>query len=341
MKKLICLILGILIVAGCLSGLAESAETSFVQIRENASAKVYEKPGTAEITDTLEGGRICGLLEETNETGNAWFFVFYLDSAKKGRTGYISAEDAVRLSQDELTALLADPEKFNEILDLIDAVNDYLKTSEPDDSSPDNSSSQTGEKGLQQFYKEAMEKLQKAFGEMDSIDLSGAADAAKAIGKKAKDAGEDLLGLAKDTAESLKDDLEGKADDAKKKLQDIDLAAKLEEVKKKVEEINPEASLKELKEKLENSDLNEKIKDLKKKIDESGVDQALTDLKTKTEDVLQDQAATLMVKLVDSGMMDNILGLQTAVSDLKSAGAEVGEKFGTVMGDLILLISGD
>lgn len=345
MKKLICLILGIMIAAGCLSGLAESTDSSFVQIRENVRAKVYAKPGAAEAVDTLQGGRICGLLEETNEAGGAWLFVFYLDGAKKGRTGYISAEYAVRLSQDDLTALLEDPEKFNEILDLIDAVNEYLKTSEPGDYSLNNSTSQannrTEEKGLQQFYKDAMEKLQKVFSKMGSIDLSAAADAAGEIGDKVKAAGEDLLDLAKDTAESVKDDLEEKADEAREKLQDVDLSAKLEEVKEKVKDIDPEASLEKLKDQLENSELNEKIKDLKEKIDDSSVGQLLDDLKTKTEDAVQDQVDSLMDTLNDSGLMDKIQDLQTVVNDLKNAGAGVGEKLNAVKDELIALFGSD
>jgi ElaB/YqjD/DUF883 family membrane-anchored ribosome-binding protein len=80
--------------------------------------------------DTLAGGSFCGLIEETAKDGIAWYHVFYLDSARKGATGYIKAEDAELLSDDDLRALMTDMEKANEIMDLFDALDAYLNDGE-------------------------------------------------------------------------------------------------------------------------------------------------------------------------------------------------------------------
>jgi hypothetical protein len=363
MKKLICLILGMMIAASCLSGLAESGETCvFVQIRENVMAKVYAKPGAAESVDTLQGGRICGLLEETDEAGEAWFCIFYLDSDSKGLTGYIIAAVAVKLSDDELTVMLANPDKFNEIMDLVDAITDYLGTTEQEETARTDTEAESGgspaaKKSLKQFYEEAMDKLKQAFNNIGSVDLSGAADTVQEFGDKMKETGKDLLDQAKETAESVKDSLEEKADEVKKKLEDtglgakmedvknqlkdIDLDARLEEVKEKVKDIDPGAKLEELKEKLKNSELDEKIKDLKEKFDDSDTGKQFNELKTKTGDALQDQVSGLMEKLDGSDLMDRIQELKISVDKLKNTGTGLGEQFNAVKDELMKLISND
>ena len=127
MKKLISLMLAVLMITLCACGFAEetdvSAKTAFVQIKEGVTAQVFKKPGDKKAVDTLSGGQICGLLgEETTETGVAWFQVFYLNSKKAGTPGYINAEDAEQLTEEQLKALMNDPEKLNEILDLVEAL---------------------------------------------------------------------------------------------------------------------------------------------------------------------------------------------------------------------------
>ena len=131
MKKLISLMLAVLMITLCACGFAEetdvSAKTAFVQIKEGVTAQVFKKPGDKKAVDTLSGGQICGLLgEETTETGVAWFQVFYLNSKKAGTPGYINAEDAEQLTEEQLKALMNDPEKLNEILDLVEALDVYL-----------------------------------------------------------------------------------------------------------------------------------------------------------------------------------------------------------------------
>ena len=231
MKKWICLMLVMLIAAGCAGGMAENAETSFVQIKENVTAKVYAEPGDTAAADMLESGRICGLMDETTEAGVALLCVLYLDSARKGRIGYIGAEDANKLTQEELTALLEDTEKLNEVLDLIDAVNDYLKdqtgsgSGQADAGTKANGgtggANQAGKQDIQQFLGEAMEILKLVSDGLGQADSSGKAEAAQEIEKKAKGAGMDLLDQARDIVASAKDAAKDKLDDAKDQINSI------------------------------------------------------------------------------------------------------------------------
>ena len=254
MKKLICLIMGMLIFATCFSGLADSAEVPFAQIRENTVANVYAKPGDETPVDTLEGGRIFGLLGETEEAGAVWFHIFYLDSQKQGRDGYIEAEKAEKLSQDALTALMADPDKFNEILDLIDAVNASLSLS--DESADETADQKTGSQkknNLKDFYEQAMDAVKEVSGAIGSADLNAVTDAVEEIGEKAVAAGEDLFNQLPESAQ---------------------------EALKNLEKIDPDSIMK---------DMQTKLDALNDKLEKSGISDDLDGLKTKVEDILKDE----------------------------------------------------
>ena len=351
MKRLICLVLGLLISVSCFNGLAEGEETSFVRIKENGTAEVYAAPGDPAPIDTLDGGWICGLLEETGAAGTVWFRIFYLSSEKKGRTGYINAEDAEKLSQDDLTALMENPDMLNQFLDLIDAVNEYLDEDDTARTGPETNTnsgeSQTGSSSLRQFYTNAMEKLQQVFGQLGSADLSAAEDAAKEIGDRLKTAGQDLLDQAKDTVQTamddvkeqleesgLKEQLEGvkeqleginlkeTLEDMKDQLEDSGLKEKLDDVKNQLEGIDLKETLEDVKEKLDGINVNDKISELKDtledKLENSGLNEKLDSLKEKIEELDLNQMITdVRDKLDDSGLKDTVEGVKSTINAMK------------------------
>ena len=195
MKKLISMILAVLMAGLCACGTAEDAgqDIPFLRIREGVTAQVFEKPGDGQAADTIPGGRICGLLgEETAEAGDAWFRVFYLNSQKAGATGYISAEDAEKLTEAQLKALMEDPAVLNEILDLIDAMNAYLSKDNGDTGNDEENGNEKPENGLETLYEKAMAELKKLFGTDLSAELDSLAEEGKELANKAKEAGEEL-----------------------------------------------------------------------------------------------------------------------------------------------------
>ena len=226
MKKLISLILAVLMIGLYACGIAEetegSEETSFLRIREGVTAQVFKEPGGEEAVDTLEGGRICGLLDEgVSAAGAAWFQVFYLNSKKEGAVGYINAEDAEKLTADQLKALMEDPAMLNEILDLIDALDAFLGTANGDTEN----GSGTSLNKMQSLYKQAMDKLKKVFSTDVSSELGSLEEKGKELADKAKEAGKDLLDKAKEAGGNLKDSISdaigGKDGESGKKIDEI------------------------------------------------------------------------------------------------------------------------
>jgi len=223
MKKGICLILALALALTCAVSLAESAEmSSFVRILKDT--KVYSEAAGSEGTDTLAAETLCGLIEEVAAGGETWFHVLYLNSAKKGAEGYIRAEDAQQLTVEELKAELENLEKANDVLDLIDALNDYLKNLGSNSTATTDGTNQddTSVKDLiSKFYSDAMTELGKVFntdisGIMGDISATGTellgkvtetgskiVESAKKTGSDLLKTGENLLGQAKEAGENL------------------------------------------------------------------------------------------------------------------------------------------
>ena len=236
MKKLISLLLAVLLAVLCAGGIAEGTEateeTAFVQIREGVTAQVFAKPGDEKAIDSIPGGQVCGLIDETTEAGATWFQVFYLNSMKKGATGYINAEDAKKLSADELKALMEDTTTLNEILDLIDALNDYLGTGSTGTTGGNRTNTETNGGGTEEEstgFKALYDKAMKALEALFSMNLSTgtntgsttgiagkALDTAKDVAGKALDTAKDIAGKAADTAKNIA----GKASDTAKDVAD-------------------------------------------------------------------------------------------------------------------------
>ncbi len=253
MKKWISLILAVLMIGVCAAGIAEGAEetgkTAFLRIKEGVTAQVYEKPGDEKAIDSLAGGKFCGLIDTvTAESGDAWYQVFYLNSKGEGTPGYIKAEDADQLTEEELNALMEDPAVLNEILDLVDALDAYLngKTGSTGNAQPENQ--------FKALYEKAMTELQKLYNTSISPELDNLEKQGKELADQAKAAGEDLKN---DVTNALKS-MEGKnTDDAIDSLMD----SISEAIEKRAGK--PDEKLQEVLDKMPGllKDLNEKLGD--------------------------------------------------------------------------------
>ena len=232
MKKLISLILAVLMAGLCACGIAEETEQSggsvLLRIKEGMTAQVFAKPGDGQAIDTLAGGRICGKLgEETAETGT-WFWVFYLDSPKAGAAGYINAKDAEQLTDDQMKALMEDPATFNEILDLIDAMNAYLSK---EDGNTEIGGNKPGNE-MKTLYERAMDSLKKIFNTSVSAELDNLEKEGKEIADKVKETGKALLDKAKKTGKDLKDGVT----DALSSLKGKDIGEVMDSLKDRINE---------------------------------------------------------------------------------------------------------
>ena len=208
MKKWISLFLAMLMIGVCAAGIAEGTEetgtTAFLRIKEGVTAQVYEKPGDAQAVDSLAGGKLCGLIDTvTTESGDVWYQVFYLNSKGAGTPGYIKAEDAEQLTDEELKKLMEDPAVLNEVLDLVDALDAYLngKTGNT------GSGNAQPEDQFKALYEKAMNELQKLFNTSVSSELDNLGKQGKELADQAKAAGEKLVDEAKKAGEDLKNDV--------------------------------------------------------------------------------------------------------------------------------------
>ena len=330
LRKLICLVLGLLLSVSCFSGLAESGETYFLRIRENRTANVYANPGDETPVDSLNGGGICGLLEETPEAGTVWFHVFYLSGDKKSKTGYLNGEDAERLSQDELTAMLENPEQLDRVLDLVDAVNSYLQGQEEDDTArtgaetdSDTDGSQTDTTTLNQFYSKAMEALQELSDRLDSVNVPDTEETLQEIGDKVISAGKDLLDQAR---------VEGR---------DSDLTEIINEVNGKLQAINLKEKLEEVNERLNDSSLNDSIDALTGKLDDSGLNESLEGLQQKTESQdLLDQLTGVRERLTDISLEDVVGEVLAGVTPLMEKGNALSQSLRRIAETFGFLLDG-
>ena len=256
MKKGIAMMLAAVMLLFCAAGLAEetgvSAETVFLRIRENVTAQVYADPQGGQAAAALESGRFCVLIDETSDI---WLHVLYLNDQKKGETGYIYADDAEPVNQEELEALMEDPEKINEILDLIDALLEYGSAEAapaPAAEKETDTNAAPAESGFEKLYQNAVTSLRQVFGTdlQGTLDTAGkAAGEAAEAGRKvlesaAKDAGE-MLGKAGNT---VREGLSSAADAAKGVLGMAgetvrkEINEKLPGAKEKLEEIRDQAA---------------------------------------------------------------------------------------------------
>ena len=328
-KKLICMILAIVLAAGCVGSLAEGASSSedskFLQIKEGVTAPVFADPKDETPVDQLEGGTLCCAVGDPFTSANKEFLlIFYLNSQKKGTLGYIAAEDAQVLTEQELAKLMENPEKLNEVLDLVDALDEYFKdnneTAAAATSGSNGSAVSSNRSLLGDLYDQAMNSLAGIFSSDVANDLADAAqtvakDAAEVVSEKfaeAKKAVEGKLKEAQGTLEELGKTAGEKFDEAKKAVEENWPAVEkkageiLDAAKDKVEEILPGAEKK----------VTDVLDGVKEKYDafKEDPDAFLEDLKTDVTEGLE--------KLdVSSGnaagsLLDTVAGLSNELEDL-------------------------
>ena len=332
MKKLVSILLALVLALGCACAFAEgnddSAYSDFLQIREGVTANVYEKPGDEEAAATLAEGTFCMLIQENAVEGKTWYYVFYLNSEKKGAIGYIDAEDAERLTENKLKTLMEDEEKCNVILDLLDALNEYLKAGENKNTAGTDKTGTdpagTGNTGtgnssglkdqFDKLYNQAMDMLKGIFDTDVSAALDGISDIGEELAGKAADVGKDLIesvgegakDLVGDLTDKAKEELEELLPEAKEKLGEL-----ADKAKEEMEEFLPEAK--------------EKLGDLADKAKEE-LEELAPEAKEKMDD-LADQVQETLDSLKDGDWKEDLDGLLDKVTDtIESLEGEAGAK---------------
>ena len=324
MKKWISLILAMLMIGVCAAGVAEGAEetgkTAFLRIKEGVTAQVYEKPGDEKAIDSLAGGKFCGLIDTvTAESGDAWYQVFYLNSKGEGTPGYIKAEDADQLTEEELNALMEDPAVLNEILDLVDALDTYLngKTGSTGNAQPENQ--------FKALYEKAMTELQKLYNTSISPELDNLEKQGKELADQAKAAGEKLVDEAKKAGEDLKDDATDALKSMEGKNTDDAIDSLMDSISEAIEKRagKPDEKLQEVLDKMPGllKDLNDKLGD------ESGnaisgfdkfLDNAKSFLSGNDFTTVQNAMKELGTKFQNGGFSNGTKGLSDFLDTLKN-----------------------
>lgn len=210
MKKTLCLMLTLLLALPFGYSLAEAAGDrvgSFLLIPEGEPVPVYTEITDAEPADALESGKLCGLLKEVSEQEVLWDLVVYADREKKAAIGYVRADQVILLATDEFQALMQSPEKMNEVLDLLQAIDEILseKTQQtaavPAGSGIGGSSGsqppkKTGLPDFRAFYNTAMQSLDKILNAGLPPEIGNAADTVRDLTQRAVKAGADAANSA-------------------------------------------------------------------------------------------------------------------------------------------------
>lgn len=210
MKKALCLMLTLLLALPFGYSLAEAAGDrvgSFLLIPEGEPVPVYTEITDAEPADALESGKLCGLLKEVSEQEVLWDLVVYADREKKAAIGYVRADQVTLLATDEFQALMQSPEKMNEVLDLLQAIDEILseKTQQtaavPAGSGTGSSSGsqppkKTGLPDFRAFYNTAMQSLDKILNAGLPPEIGKAADTVRDLTQRAVKAGADAANSA-------------------------------------------------------------------------------------------------------------------------------------------------
>ncbi len=210
MKKTLCLMLTLLLALPFGYSLAEAAEDrvgSFLLIPEGEPVPVYTEITDAEPADALESGKLCGLLKEVSEQEVLWDLVVYADREKKAAIGYVRADQVILLATDEFQALMQSPEKMNEVLDLLQAIDEILsektqQTAAVTAGSGTGSSSgsqppkKTGLPDFRAFYNTAMQSLDKILNAGLPPEIGKAADTVRDLTQRAVKAGADAANSA-------------------------------------------------------------------------------------------------------------------------------------------------
>lgn len=202
MKKWMAFLMAAVMMLGCFAGsfaedAASSEETMLLQILGEKPVNLYANAEDAQASDTIEGGKICGLLGKETKDEAEWYQVVYLDKEGEGQVAWLPAEAAKRLTMEELAELMKDPDKANEILDLIEAINDLIEAKSKPVTQPENAAN-TAENDGNNLLKNLYEGAMGLLGEINTKNLE--AGLASATGEAAK-LGETALNAGKELAE--------------------------------------------------------------------------------------------------------------------------------------------
>ena len=222
MKKLMCVILAVILAMMGTAALAADADpnqkTALMIIRgeENDDpAPVYEdKEGTKQ-ADLLKPGQFLGLIKEYPQGGQTWYQVIYMDADKKGVMGYLNEDAAEVLTLGKLYELMQNPVKANELMDLLDAVNTYLKSLTAAENTAAGSGDSEGAEGIAGFLKLALNALKEITG----LKLGGVIEE---IGEKGKEALGNLSDAMKKVLNTVRKGLGKAIDNVSEKIQDAE-----------------------------------------------------------------------------------------------------------------------
>lgn len=208
MKKLMCMILAAILVMTGTAALAADADpdqkTALMVIRGEEGddpVPVYGDQEGKTQAALLKPGQFLGLIREYFQEGKNWYQVIYMDEEKKGILGYLNEDAAEVLTLGKLNELMQDPVKANELMDLLEAVNAYLKSLAAPEAAATSSNASSGDnkeaKGIKSFFELAM----KALKEMASLDLGGKIEK---IGEKSKEALGNVSAAMKDVLKTVR-----------------------------------------------------------------------------------------------------------------------------------------
>ena len=320
MKKWMAFLMAAVMMLGCFAGsFAEdgmtSEETMLLQILGEEPVNLYANAGDAEASDTIEGGKICGLLEKETKDEAEWYQVVYLDKEGEGQVAWLPAEAAKRLTMEELAELMKDPDKANEILDLIEAINDLIEAKSKPVTQTENAANTAENDGnnlLKSLYEGAMGLLGDINAKNLEAGLASATGEAAKLGQNVLNAGKEL---AEDAAEKAGDLINTGKTEAEKLIEE-----NLPKVEKAVADMTPEEvkdlldSLKEKAGELKEASADgvpavaDKAKEILEELgDETGIN--AESVQKKLDELLDGAQKALDGKTLDDakGIVDNVV----------------------------------
>lgn len=252
MKKVICLVLSLVMLMSCVSvlaeGTAEAEDAIFLRIKEGAAPQVYKTPGGELSGDTLEAGQFCGIVDEAEENGVAWYLVFYLNSANTAATGYIPAADAELLKEEDIAAIMADEAEAVKLKALIEALYAYMEQIQDDPAEAaanNNGGQQQGKKGRLAKLAEKINNLVGKVLEDETVNAlrkayeqakEGLQDALKTVGEKVQEKLSEVGSALKDLKDKVVDGAKNLFNGIADKLSDLG-----GQIRDKVKEVTEEA----------------------------------------------------------------------------------------------------
>lgn len=365
MKKLMCMILAAILVMTGTAALAADADpnqkTALMIIRGEEGGDpvpVYEDKEGKTQAALLKPGQFLGLIREYAQDGKTWYQVIYMDEEKTGVLGYLNEDAAEVLTLGKLNELIQDPEKANELMDLLEAVNVYLKSLTAGETAAGGGSTESGSAGSgeSEKAKDIEWFLQLALGALKEIANMNLGGKIGEIGEKGKEALGNLSEAMKDVLQTVRKGLGNAVEKVGDKIKEAEDkivppvkeagSAVIDAVKKAVEGGKDLAG-----------DVKDKAKEV---IDEAGdkVKEIIDEVKDKTNEMfptmsddikgLVDGALDAIGQVRDKILESDLEELKKATSDMwdnvkdkaSDAAAVISEKAGEAMEKASELLEG-